>query len=117
MAYTLEFENVSKRYMLGGMQGGLRHALAGAGRALAGRRDDGKAQEFWAMRDVTFRLPPGEALAILGPNGAGKTTLLKLATFVTRPSHGQVRVRGRTSALIELGAGFHPDLTGRENVF
>ena len=74
-------------------------------------------QEFWALEDVSFEVQPGEALGIIGPNGAGKSTTLKLLTNILRPSQGHCEVRGRTGALIEVAAGFHPDLTGRENVF
>jgi ABC-type polysaccharide/polyol phosphate transport system ATPase subunit len=73
--------------------------------------------EFWALRDVSFTVSAGEALGIIGPNGAGKSTSLKLLTKILRPTHGQCSVRGRVGALIEVAAGFHGDLTGRENVF
>ncbi len=73
--------------------------------------------EFWALRDVSFAVKPGEAVGIIGENGSGKSTILKLVTRVLPPSSGQVYAQGRIGALIELGAGFHPELTGRENVF
>jgi ABC-type polysaccharide/polyol phosphate transport system ATPase subunit len=72
---------------------------------------------FWALRGVSFDVRRGEALGIVGPNGSGKTTLVKLLARITSPSEGTITVSGRLSALIELGAGFHPDLTGRENIF
>src|SRR5262245_46394578 len=73
--------------------------------------------EFWALRDVSFQVKRGEALGIIGPNGAGKSTTLKLLTRIMRPTHGQCGITGRVGALIEVAAGFHPDLTGRENIF
>ena len=74
-------------------------------------------ERFWALRDVSFRVGPGRMIGIVGGNGAGKSTLLRLIGGVGRPDEGSVRVRGRLDALLDLGAGFHPDLTGRENVF
>ncbi len=76
-----------------------------------------KADEFWVLRDLSFEVQGGEALGIIGPNGAGKSTILKVLTRILRPTRGSCRVTGRTGALIEVAAGFHPDLTGRENVF
>ncbi|HEV8605168.1 MAG TPA: ABC transporter ATP-binding protein [Tepidisphaeraceae bacterium] len=76
-----------------------------------------KAEEFWAVNDVSFTVPRGEALGIIGPNGSGKSTILKLLSGILRPDRGAYSVKGRLSALIEVGAGFHPDLTGRENVY
>src|SRR5687768_1071506 len=76
-----------------------------------------KAEEFWAVNDVSFSVPRGEALGIIGPNGSGKSTILKLLGGILRPDRGAYKVKGRVSALIEVGAGFHPDLTGRENVY
>src|SRR5262245_42320323 len=82
------------------------------------RRDDLEdTNEFWALSDVSFEVSPGEALGIIGPNGAGKSTALKLLTKILKPNKGSCRVNGRVGALIEVAAGFHPDLTGRENIF
>ena len=82
-----------------------------------GRRRDGTREEFWALRDVDFEVAAGETVGLVGPNGSGKSTALKLISRIIEPTTGRVTVKGKVSALIELGAGFHPDLTGRENVF
>jgi lipopolysaccharide transport system ATP-binding protein len=82
------------------------------GAALPGGRD-----AFWAVQDVSFTVEFGRALGIIGPNGAGKSTMLKLLTGILRPTRGEIRMRGRVASLIEVSAGFHPDLTGRENVY
>src|SRR5439155_13941291 len=74
-------------------------------------------QEFWAVRNLSFVVRPGEALGIIGPNGAGKSTILKLLTRILRPTIGRCAMVGRVGSLLEVAAGFHPDLTGRENVF
>src|SRR3989454_5241866 len=75
------------------------------------------AEEFWALRDVSVDIPEGRTLGLLGPNGAGKTTLLKIVAGILRPNEGQVVTRGRIASLLALGAGFHAELTGRENVY
>ena len=102
-------DGVYKRYLLG--QGrGARGVLLD----LMGRRD--RRQDLWALRDVSLAVGRGEALGIVGRNGAGKTTSLRLLAGITRPTRGQVRTDGRVASLLNVGAGFHPELTGRENV-
>src|SRR5918996_5285473 len=76
-----------------------------------------RAEDFWALRDVAFDVPEGQTWGLVGANGSGKTTLLKIIGGILRPTEGRVVTRGRIAALLELGAGFHPELSGRENVY
>ncbi|MBC7249632.1 MAG: ABC transporter ATP-binding protein [Anaerolineae bacterium] len=113
---VIEFENVRKAYRIGRGRGSLRDAIPQMfGRVIGRGHDD--ANLLWALDGVSFEVGAGETLGLIGPNGAGKTTILKLLSRVTRPTSGHIAVKGRLSALIELGAGFHPDLTGRENIY
>src|SRR5258708_3686983 len=102
---------VSKRYWI-------RYRMPGANRyetrflGIFARRN-----EVLAVRNVTFRVERGEAVGIVGPNGAGKSTILKLLSGITAPTKGEITIRGRLSALVEISSGFHPELTGRENIF
>jgi len=114
---AIRFDAVSKKYLL-------RHswylsirdeAMRLARRLLSGDRRE--ADAFWALRDVSFDIRRGETIGLIGPNGAGKSTILKILSRVTTPTSGGFEVSGKVGALIEVGAGFHPDLTGRENVF
>ncbi len=119
MTLKLRFDEVSKRYRLGLTRTSLPTLLADRVEQAIGRRQRavGKQGEFWALKDVSFELHQGESLALIGRNGAGKTTILKLLANITKPTSGTVETYGQLSALIELGAGFHPDLTGRENIY
>jgi lipopolysaccharide transport system ATP-binding protein len=117
MANTaLRVEGLSKRYRLGGLQPyqTLRDSVVDL---LRGRREQKKKADFWALSDVSFELKEGEVLGIVGRNGAGKSTLLKLLSRITSPDTGSIEIHGRMGSLLEVGTGFHPELTGRENIF
>ena len=115
----IEFDGVWKKYRRGEVYDSLRDLIPAVTRRLLGRGPQGELgrNEFWALQDISFTVSPGEALGIIGANGAGKSTVLKTLTRIIRPTRGSCRFTGRVGALIEVAAGFHPDLTGRENVF
>lgn len=118
MSPVIRFMNVSKRYNLGLTRTSLPSVISQWGKqVLRGGSNAVDRKYHWALKDVSFDLQKGQSLALVGPNGAGKSTILKLLAKITNPTSGQVDVKGQLSALIELGAGFHPDLTGRENIF
>ncbi len=118
---VIRAENVGKRYRIGDAPAaGLRHVIDGAARRFARRllrRSEPAAGELWALKGVSFEVGRGECVGVIGRNGAGKSTLLKILSRITDPTEGEVRLRGRVGSLLEVGTGFHPELTGRENVF
>jgi lipopolysaccharide transport system ATP-binding protein len=120
MAVAVQVDGLSKRYRIGELQaayGTLRESLSHVAKRLTGQEHHRGYDEIWALRDVSFALEEGKALGVIGRNGAGKSTLLKILTRITTPTAGRAEIRGRVGSLLEVGTGFHPELTGRENVY
>ncbi len=105
---SIKFDQVSKQYHKGKLL--LKEALLDVFKPA-------KQETFWALKDINFEVNPGETVGVIGPNGSGKSTLLKLLAGVAYPTSGKIQVKGRVAPLIELGAGFHAELTGRENIY
>lgn len=119
--FAIGMERVWKKFRRGDLFDSLRDLVPALAKRMRKKGKDFKIDigrdDFWALKDISFQVQPGEAMGVIGPNGAGKSTMLKILSRILRPNAGHVAVNGRLSALIEVSAGFHQDLTGRENIY
>ena len=136
---VIQVENLSKRYVLSHQDNGkgyktFRDVLTGGAKSLlkpftrsrlpvpvrltlTAEAHSPSKEEFWALKDVSFEIKQGDRVGIIGRNGAGKSTLLKILSRITEPTSGRINIKGRVASLLEVGTGFHPELTGRENIY
>ena len=115
MKPILEIQNIGKKFRIQHLPGGYLSLRERMAQAL--KFEKNHTEDFWALKDVSFSVKPGESIGIIGRNGAGKSTLLKVLSKITPPTTGRIISRGRIASLLEVGTGFHPELTGRENIF